>query len=254
MYSINPNDFKFPKPIQWRYMPLYEKISYYKNQLGPEFAKYVDKLNVKNIIQELCGDSVKVAPLVRILASPTDFTQADLDTANIIKSSHGSGWNISITDTTTVEEVTTKLKSWNKPYIGDVTGESQYQYIKPQFYIEQKIDDPKTGKTGNALVYMFRCIHGNPTTFGIRYGNTQNNYYVSDKAPLSPVNFQFEFPPQYEEMLLWAKRLSAPFEFVRIDFHLSAEGIIYFSEFTFTPSGGSILFPYRVEKALGKLW
>ena len=56
------------------------------------------------------------------------------------------------------------------------------------------------------------------------------------------------------KMLALAEKLSAPFEFVRIDFYLSKSGDIYFSEYTFTPAGGAILYSDEIENELGALW
>jgi hypothetical protein len=55
-------------------------------------------------------------------------------------------------------------------------------------------------------------------------------------------------------MIELAEILSAPFEFVRIDFYLSSDRKIYFSEYTFTPSGGYRFYTNNIEAELGKLW
>ena len=55
-------------------------------------------------------------------------------------------------------------------------------------------------------------------------------------------------------MLKLAKKLSKPFEFVRIDFYIGENDLIYFSEFTFTPNAGKQVFTKDVEYMLGKLW
>ena len=48
--------------------------------------------------------------------------------------------------------------------------------------------------------------------------------------------------------------LSAPFEFVRMDFYIDIEDKIYLSEYTFTPAAGFQYYSCKVEKELGKIW
>ena len=55
-------------------------------------------------------------------------------------------------------------------------------------------------------------------------------------------------------MIELSKLLSMPFEFVRIDFYISADSDIYFSEFTFTPSAGYQLYSDQIEEKFGALW
>jgi len=245
--------FKFSKPETWNYMPLYEKIAYYSKMLTRDYAPYVDKLEAKHIVKELCGDTIQVAPVKRILSGPDDFTEADIDPLCMIKSSHGSGWNINMTTDTKVDEVKELLNKWNCVYR---ESETQYKYIQPRFFIEEKVDDAVLGITDKAITYMFRCIHGVPVTIGIRQGAVQHSYdmnwkqlAIDHKQPDSPISK----PENINEMIMLAKRLSKPFEFVRIDFYLGKDGI-YLSEYTFTPSAGFRLYSMKVEKELGKLW
>lgn len=245
--------FTFSKPETWKYMPLYEKITYYSKMLTSAYSPYVDKLEAKRIVKEICGDDIQVAPVKRILNGPNDFTEADIDPNCMIKTTHGCGWNISMSANTKVDEVKELLNKWNCVYSEN---ENQYKYIQPRFFIEEKVDDAVLGITDTAITYMFRCIHGVPVTIGIRQGSVQHSYDmnwkqlpINHKQPDSPIRK----PANIDEMIALAKRLSKPFEFVRIDFYLGKDGI-YLSEYTFTPSAGFRLYSMKVEKELGKLW
>ena len=164
----------------------------------------------------------------------------------MVKSSHGSGWNINIDTNTKVTKVIESLNKWNKIYSHT---ERQYRYIKPMFFIEQKINGP----IGNADVFMFRCIHGEPVTIGVKRGSIQNSYDINWN-PLTCINIQnIEKPFHLDKMLTLSRRLSSQFEFVRIDFYY-VNSLIYFSEFTFTPSNGSIVFPMNLENKFGSMW
>lgn len=246
--------FTFKKPLTWAYMPLFEKIGYYKTVLTKDYADYVDKIEAKAIVSRMTDNNVKCAKLIRILDGPDDITSADLNTNHIIKSAHGSGWNINIDETTTVENVIASLQSWNCHYVGE--GEQHYQHVKPRFFIEEKIVDALLGKTGNAIVYRIRCIRGKPFVIGVYTGRGQNSYDLS-WTPVKKIEDPTINKPEQstlQQMLKYAEQLSAPFEFVRIDFYIGQDEHIYFSEFTFTPSGGSPFYPFILEKQFGKLW
>ena len=60
-------------------------------------------------------------------------------------------------------------------------------------------------------------------------------------------------PENFGEMAALAEKLSAPFPFVRIDLY-DVDGEIYFSEFTFVPTGGNMkLKPEHYLDDWGKL-
>lgn len=238
--------FSFIKPINWKKLPLYKKIQYYSTQLDGRFAPYVDKIEAKKIVKNICGDDISVASIIRILDNPTDISETDLNVNNMIKASHGSGWNINISHETTVNSVKPMLLRWNRSY--SIT-ERQYTYIKPRFFIEQKVNGP----AGNADVFMFRCIHGQPVSIGVKRGNIQNSYDIYWN-PVAKVEIAgVEKPQHLDKMLALARLLSSPFEFVRIDFYYVG-GVIYFSEYTFTPAAGAQIFPMNLEEEFGAMW
>lgn len=244
---------KKPPPSIWNCLPLFQKIKIYQSQLTSAYSPYVDKLQAKTIVKNICGDDIHVANVIRVLESPSDFQESDINTLHIIKASHGCGWNISMTEKTTVAQVRKQLELWNRVYRNGI--EKQYLYITPRFFIEEKINDANIGITNAAITFMFRCIHGNPVTIGIRYGSTQNNYNIDwNIIGKQTHTYILERPEYITRMIDLAKRLSSPFEFVRMDFYIDKEENIYLSEYTFSPSGGALFFPIELEMKLGKLW
>ncbi len=239
--------FSFPKPDNWKELPLYTKIQIYKDNLDERFAPFVDKLQVKESIKEKCV----CAKVIRILDSPDDISEEDLNPDWIIKATHGSGWNISIKPTICIEKVKKKLNEWNTVYIG--SNEKHYQFVKPRFFIEEKIEDAYGGEKGKAVVFMFRCIHGKAVTIGVKKGEEQNMYRITGECIGKA--FPFVLPwHRIEEMKRIAEDLAQPFEFVRMDFYLGVKGDIYFSEYTFSPAGGQQIYFEAVEQELGALW
>ena len=242
------------KPSNWSDLMFCEKIYLYKNILNEKHAKYTDKLSAKEIVKGVCGDKIKVAKVIRVLKDFKDLDQNDLNPKHIIKSAHGSGWNIDIRENTDIERCKSLLGSWNRCYS---ESEKQYKYIKPVFYIEEKINDKILGDTGEAIVYMIRCIRGEPISIGIKYKGYMNNYDINwnpidTSSPKIPFDLLLD-DDKFDDLLYYASELSKPFEFVRMDFYLSNTDI-YFSEFTFTPNAGKQVFKGEVEYTLGKLW
>ena len=252
--SLDPITFYFKKPQQWKYMSMWEKIKVYKNILDKSYAPFVDKLTAKGIVKHICGDRIEVAKVVRILSSPDDLTEADFQEHRMVMASHGSGWNIILHPSLSLNDVKMKLHKWNTHYIGNQSGESQYQYIEPRFFIEEVIDDIDLGKTGEAQVFMIRCIHGRPIIISVRRGDYQNSYDLNWNPIQLQKKFTIKRPKCLLRMLTIAEQLSAPFEFVRIDFYVSRNDTIFFSEYTFTPAGGNRVFSNDLEKKFGALW
>jgi hypothetical protein len=234
-------------------MSFWEKITYYKDQLNKRYAPFVDKLVAKQIVKHICGDRIQVAPLVRVLESPQDVQETDLQPNYMIKASHGCGWNVNVQSTTTVAEVKALLQQWNTVYHGINTGEPQYSFLKPRFFIEEKINDVENGISGTAQTFMIRCIQGKAVTIGVRRGDIQNTYDMFWR-PLTPELFSMKQPRCFSRMIYLAETLAAPFEFVRVDFYVTAENTIVFSEYTFSPAGGTQIYSHEVEKRLGALW
>jgi len=243
----------FLKPENWMELPMFKKIYYYGTQLTKEYAEYVDKLQAKNKVKEICGDDIQVAKVVRVLNSYYDLTLDDLNTNYIIKSSHGSGWNIYNDADTSCDYAIRILQAWNRNY--GSTLEKQYSFIKPKFFIEEKICDSILGYTGYACVYMFRCIHSNPISISVKYKNKQNSYDINWNLTQKPyLPFEIPKPKCLQKLLNLCKIISANFEFVRLDFYIGKDDIIYFSEFTFTPAAGHQVFDDKTEMDQGLLW
>ena len=242
----------FSKPDNWMQLPMFKKIEYYGKILTKEYSEYVDKIEAKKIVKELCGEDIQVAKLIKILEQPEDLSQNDLDSKYIIKSAHGSSWNVYINDKLNINNIIIMLRDWNKHYGG--YREKQYSYIKPRFFIEEKIYDSILGHTDEALVYMIRCVYSKPISIGVKYKNFQNSYDMDWNLTTLGINFDIPKPKCLSKLLKLCKTLSARFEFVRLDFYIGNNNTIYFSEFTFTPNGGFQVFDIETEIKQGMVW
>ncbi len=245
-----------PKPKGWNRLPLYKKVEMYQRFLGAFHAQFVDKIRVKEIIQKYDID-IHVAKLIRILKDPGDLRSTDLNPSYIIKAAHGSKWNINIRDgdAANLAAIRTQLTAWNRPY--NIHLERQYAYIKPRFFLEEKIYDKYLGQNGEALVYMCRCIYGKVVSISVRYRDLRNDY-TRDWKPLlphvEPGLPYVEKPVHLDVMIRGAETLSSPFEFVRMDFYVDREDKIYLSEYTFSPMGGERVLHEELEFQLAQSW
>ena len=257
---------KINKPFFWDRLLLCQKIKYYGTQLDEEYSKYVDKIEAKKIVKNKCGDLIKIAKIKKFMKNYDDLILDDIKNDCIIKTTHGCGWNILIhnnnnnnnnnnndNDNDNLLKIIEKLKSFNKIY-GIDSMEKQYSYIKPRYFIEELIKDKYL--KDEVLDYMVRCINGEPISMSVQQKSIskQNSYNIKGNLILAPQLFKIPKPVKFNELLNLARLLSKGFEFVRIDFFIDINDDIYFSEFTFTPAGGNQIFPYNIEKKLGKLW
>lgn len=249
----------FIKPSNWDNMPLYKKIKYYiDNIIDKNYSQYCDKIEAKKIVKEKLGDDIEIPKIIRILKNYNDISIKDINKSHILKSAHGSNWNIDFIHTKNINEIKQKLFGWNRVYN---YVEKQYMHIKPRFFIEEKINDYQLGITSHALTYSFRCVNGNPFCFSIR-SNKKQNSYLMDWTPIKQADNMesLEFPIKkpdndiFNKMIEISKKLSSDFEFVRIDLYLSNDNKIYFSEYTFSPSNGKQIYSNETELELGRLW
>jgi len=247
-----PNEFRVRKPKGWFNLKFCEKIYYYASQLDHNYAKYVDKIEAKNIVKGLVGDDIKLAPVRKYMKNYDDLCYEDIQENCIIKTSHASGWNVVVNDKKDVSDIIKKLETFNRRFIHP--HEKQYSYIEPRFYIEEIIDDKYFGKNGNAIVYMIRCIYGKPICVNIKLDQKQNYYDLNWEPFYIQELPDYDKPKNLDLMIQLAEKLSSKFEFVRIDFYIDSNDDIYFSEFTFTPNAGSQVFTDDLEMSLAKDW
>ncbi len=243
------------KPKNWKQLAFYEKISIYRNFMNKFHSQFVDKINAKKIVKNLCNEEIEIPRIVKILKNYRDIEEKDIDKNYLIKASHGSKWNINIQKENqySKEQIINILKKWNKQYNPKI--EKQYSYILPQFFIEEKIDDKYFGKNGKAIVYMIRCIYGKIVSISAKYNNRTNYYNTEWELRVTPeLEINIEKPIYFEKMKRNAEKLSTLFEFVRIDFYIDKDDKIYFSEFTFTPNNGMKTLPNNLEYTLSETW
>lgn len=101
---------------------------------------------------------------------------------------------------------------------------------------------------GQIKDYKFFCFNGEAKFLKVdfdRFTDHHANYYDMNwnllpfgEADLPPVPNHIEYcPPNFEEMIVLAKKLSQGHKFIRVDLY-NLMGVIYFGELTFYPASG----------------
>lgn len=132
-----------------------------------------------------------------------------------------------------------KMNRWLSSNYGFNKGlELHYGMIPPRIICERYMGD-------NLNDYKFFCFDGKPEFVWVdvgRYTNHCRNTYDLNWNELPFIIDRFkrvavERPRNLELMIELAKKLSAGFAFVRVDFY-EIDGQVYFGEMTFTSSSG----------------
>lgn len=238
-----------------------EKINYLKQhpliKNGELLAdKYRVRDYVKNKLHDIGGDKYLV-PLLGVWTNVDDINIKDLPESFVLKSNHGSGWNIICKDKAELDwnYVKRKMRYWlnNSQYW--VSREWQYKncphMILCEKFLEYEIID-----------YKFFCFDGVPRYIQVDQGRFSDHRraFFSTEWNLEPFTTLYkrpdvipERPAQLEEMLCVARRLSEGINFIRVDLYVN-NGNVYFGEKTLHPGGGCDFFiPDVYDYKLGDL-
>lgn len=247
-------DLKTPKTytekLQWLKL-------FYRNDKMPictdKYAvhQYLAHLGYKELLNEIIG----------VYKSVDDINFASLPKGFVAKTTHGCGQNLICRDKSELDWGKWKrvMSSWLKLKVYAFGREWNYVNIPPRIIIEKLIDHEPL------VDYKFMCFNGEPRFLQIN-NNQGGNHYVDfydinwNKVAFTYSKFERSDnvilpPPQFEKMKELARKLSAPFPYVRVDFYNPPDKII-FGELTFFPGSGLLpLVPTKnkYDEKLGSL-
>lgn len=241
-----------------------EKLQWLKvNDRRPEYSKLVDKLAVRDHINEVLGEG-HVFPLIGHWDSFDDIDFDALPEQFVMKCNHDSGSIRIIRNKSqlTQKEIAemrtfyTKRLKRNYYYAGR---EYPYKGVKSCIMAEQLMIDEKAPEK-SIEDYKFFCFNGEPKVMFVatdRSTDCRFDFFDMDFNHLDVDNIhphadrQIEKPEMFDEMKEIAAKLSKGIRFVRIDLY-ELNGKIYFGEYTFFHGGGFRLFePPEWERKLG---
>lgn len=231
-----------------------EKIQWLKiNGNLEKYTNYVDKYKVREYISNTIGKDYLI-PLEKIYNNPSEINFDEIPNNCVLKLNTGSGYNYIIEDKSKVNESHCKkiISKWWKEDYYKIKKESQYKNIEKKILCEKYI----ANKDGSLQDFKFYCFDGKIEFIEVdfdRFKNHKMNFYNTDwellnlkKGNYGNYTEDFSKPENFEKMIEIVKKLSKPFQFVRVDLY-NTDGKIYFGELTFTPASG--LTPFRpIEK------
>ena len=230
---------------------------------SPIWTEISDKLKARELVKEKVGENF----LPKILwqgERPEEIPFAELPDRFVIKTNHGAGYNVIVTNKKNLEHsrVLRRINDWlnlNFTYATFVGMAWAYKNIKPMIMVEEFLEE--NGKP--PLDYKFFCFSGRVEYLLIvydRFASHQEKHFTRDFVPLDLWNGADQYPGPFirpynlEEMIKVAETLSAGFDFIRVDLY-NVNGKIYFGELTCYPAGGLAAFvPRKWDFIFGEKW
>lgn len=236
---------------------LFSRMILLNQEPSPLFTRVSDKFAARAYV----GSKVGEQHLVKLIwhgEDPQEIPFDSLPNEYVIKTNHGSAQVIVVRAKADPTDIVGKLSVWLKKNYYWAAREGQYYDIKPRIMIEEYLRSPDGS---GPLDYRFWCFGGVPEVIQVdNHAHDINPFFDVHWNPLDlyyrdqatrPV---VDKPKNFERMLDLAHRLSAGFDFVRIDLY-NIDGTIYFGEFTLTPTSGQLrLRPDIWDVKLGDKW
>ena len=222
--------------------------TYYNNPLVKQCADkyavrgYVESFGLKNILNDL----------IAAYDSPDAIEWDKLPDQFALKLNVGCGFNHIVFDykKEDPEKLKNEVKRWFRESRTQWLGYSELQYrdVKPYVLAERFLGNAENHSAPED--YKVYCFNGKPTfvmvCVGREKGHLPKYYFVDREWNLARINrdsknapegFTIPKPKCAEELFRAAEILSNPFPFVRADFYIYEDRVI-FGELTFTPGGG----------------
>ncbi|MGJ8585539.1 MAG: ATP-grasp fold amidoligase family protein [Marinosulfonomonas sp.] len=243
---------------------LSEKICRRKISDQPDLiVQCTDKLAVRDHVTAMAGPDV-VVPLYFSTTRLDDITPENIPQRQFaLKTNHDQAGVLLCADSQKFDWQAARQKmsghltrNYYDPY-----REMQYRDIQPTIFAEALLTPD--GDQDVIPDYKFFCFHGKPELIQVDMSRFSDHVRAFVSPDWSPMDVQYDDPVGVapaarpdclDQMLELAKKLSAPFSFVRVDLYQSG-GKVYFGELTFTPGAGTKRFlPDSFERHLGDLW
>ncbi len=235
------NPVRYTEKLQYLRLFVYPK--------SPDVSRLASRDGVRLYLHEKGFDDLLI-PSYGIYPSFDDIPLETLPHSFVLKCTHASGWNEIILDKDhwNVTATRKKFNRWLKQDYGKKTTEKHYSHILPQIIVEQYIGNEENLPTE----YKIHVYNGKARYLYVVTGRGKDiryNHYYIDWTPFHGAQFNgwleterpLKKPNNLAEMASIAEKLAAPFPFVRVDLY-DIDGKIYFSEMTFTPAKGTLIF------------
>lgn len=248
------------QPTSFNEKICWKKI-YDRNPILPVIA---DKYRVRDYVKSVLGEAEAeriLIPLLAVADRPEDIDFEALPNQFVVKSNHGSGNNLIVTDKSQFDQAAfmQEVEGWLKAPYGLRNHEWAYTQIPRKIMVETLLLDQGGSIPAD---YKFSMIHGTCSFIQVdqgRYGNFTRalfdaNWQYLDVAWKRAQGAQLPPPARLDDMLALAERLSAEFDYIRVDFY-ALNDRIYLGELTNYPARGRGRFkPAEFDFEVGRRW
>lgn len=211
-----------------------------------ELSKYVDKYEVRNFVRKTIGEEY-LNELYGVYSHPNEIDYKLLPNRFVLKGTNGSGAVLICKNKSEFnqKQAQVEMQKWLKDDFYRLKKEPQYKDVKNRIIAEEYLED----ETGELRDYKFYCFDGEPHFYGVfsgRFSDKTIDFYNISGERLEGVTnggvknskTVLKQDENFLKMIEVVRKLSQPFQFVRVDFYM-AKGRIYFGELTFTDGAGA---------------
>lgn len=235
------NPVRYTEKLQYLRLFVYPK--------NPLVSKAAGRAGVREYLTEK-GFEKYLIPIYGVFNKFDDIDFDKLPNQFVMKCTHACAFNQIVLNKTIFnkEESRKKFNKWLKTNYGKKTVERHYSPIKPQIIIEKYLGSAEK----LPVEYKIHVFNGKAKYMYVVTGRGKdiryNNYYI-DWTPFDGAQFNgwkkreegVPVPSNWKEMVQLAEEMAKDFPFVRVDLY-NIDGKIYFSELTFTPAKGTLIF------------
>lgn len=239
---------------------LSDKINWIKLHDRSEIRKKVaDRLQAREFVKEKIGSKYLI-PLIGAYDELTIEIWEQLPDRFVIKANHGSGMIEIVHDKKSrdPQKIINLTRNWQQTDYAEFGREWVYKDLPRTIIVEELLETEENRVPDD---YKFFCFHGRVEIFQIdfdRYGDHRRNFYdrsftsVPARIIYEPYEGTVEKPSNLDEAVAIADKLSAGFNFVRVDLYLM-DNRIYFGELTNFPGNGFEPFtPEKFDRKFGE--
>lgn len=245
---INPQTFN--EKINWRII----------NDRREIISQACDKLRMKEIARAAVPEGeLRIPETLWSGLSLRDAPELSTLPAWVLKPNHSSGHVVLGPTQDTRAELEGRTASWLRSAPAVDLGEWGYGQARPLLLIEERV--PSAAKV--PVDYKFFVFDGEVKLIQVNSGRYTDDphltFYYPNWRPVPVVHwgwstFDDPRPDNLEEMIAIAARLGAGYDCIRVDLY-SAEGEVWFGEYTVYPCGGVTRFvPASFDRAFGEMW
>ena len=183
--------------------------------------------------------------ILKIYENPYQINLKELPDQFVLKTNHGSGFNIIVSNRTEfdLDSAIHKLSEWLKIDYGKIGAEYHYSFIKRKVFAEEYIG-------ANLNNYKFFCYDSKPIFIYLSKKVGKNKYRTFFDMNWNRLDFDcitqsdpinnYSKPKRFELMKEYARKLSHPFKFARIDLY-EYKDMVRLGEITFVPMNSNFL-------------